>query len=117
MAISVQSITGTQAVSTTEWSLTSDSSSIASSTSEGLFQAMVDLNALAAGDVFYFKIYEKARTGDTQRLVKTYTFANAQADPNWVSPTIILGAGWDMTLTKGTTAADRTVNWRISAIS
>lgn len=116
MTITVESFTGSETVSTTEWSLTTDTSGPDADTTEGVFQAFIDLNALAAGDVFEFAVYEKVRTGDTQRVVYSAQFANAQAQPVWVSPTLILGVGWDMTLIK-ISGTDRTINWRISEIS
>lgn len=115
MTITVEAFTGTETISTTEHSLTTDSSGPDVDTTAGIFQAFLDLNALAAGDEFVFKVYEKVRTGDTQRLVYTATFAGAQATPIWVSPTLILGVGWDFTLTK-VSGTDRAINWRISKV-
>lgn len=112
MAISVTNYTGTEAVSTTEWSLTADSSSLGAVTTIGMYQAVLDLNALAAGDVFEFKLYEKARAADTQRLAISVQFANAQATPIWISPAVILGAGWEMSLKK-VSGTDRTITWSI----
>jgi len=116
MTITVEAFTGTETVGTTEHSLTTDTAGPDADTTAGVFQAFIDLNALAAGDEFEFKAYEKVRTGDTQRLVYTATFAGAQATPIWVSPTLILGVGWDMTLDK-VAGTDRAINWRISKIA
>lgn len=116
MTITVEAVTGTQSVSTTEHSLTTDTSGPDTDTTAGIYQAFLDLNALAAGDIFTFAVYEKVRTGDTQRKVYVASFANAQATPVWVSPTLILGVGWDMTIIK-TSGTDRTINWRISKVA
>ncbi len=116
MTITVEAITGTEGVTTTEWSLNNDSSTIATNSTAGIYQAFLDLNALAAGDVFEFKAYEKVRTGDSQRVVYQARFANAQGTPIWVSPTLVLGVGWDMTLKK-ISGTDRTINWRISKVA
>lgn len=116
MAITVEAFTGTETVSTTEWSMINDSSTIATNSTAGIYQAFVDLNALAAGDVFEFKCYEKARTGDTQRVVFSASFANAQGDPIFASPSLVLGVGWDMTLKK-ISGTDRLIVWRISKVA
>lgn len=116
MTITVEAFTGTETISTTEHSLTTDSGGPDVDTTAGIFQAFIDLNALAAGDEFIFRAYETVRTGDTQRLVYTATFAGAQATPIWVSPTLILGVGWDFTLDK-VAGTDRAINWRISKIA
>lgn len=116
MTITVEAFTGTETVGTTEHSMTTDTAGPDTDTTTGIFQAFVDLNAVAAGDVFEFKAYEKVRTGDTQRLVYSAQFAGAQAMPVWVSPTLVLGIGWDMTLKK-ISGTDRAINWRISQVS
>jgi len=116
MTITVEAFTGTETVSTTEHSLTTDTAGPDADTTSGIFQALVDLNAVAAGDVFEFKAYEKVRTGDTQRMIYSARFANTQAAPVWVSPTLVLGIGWDMTMKK-ISGTDRAINWRISKIA
>ncbi len=116
MTITVEAFTGTETISTTEHSLTTDTAGPDVDTTAGIFQAFLDLNALAAGDEFVFKVYEKVRTGDTQRLIYAATFRDAQGTPVWVSPQLILGVGWDMTLDK-VAGTDRAINWRISSVT
>ncbi len=113
MAITVEAYTGTETVGTTEHSMTTDTSGPDTDTNAGVYQAFLDLNALATGDEFEFKVYEKVRTGDTQRAVFSCRFAHAQSTPVWASPSLILGVGWDMTLKK-ISGTDRAINWRIS---
>ncbi len=117
MTITVAAFQGSETVSTTEHSLTTDTSGPDTETSDGIFQAFIDLSALAAGDVFTFTAYETVATsGGTQRKVYTATFAGAQGTPIWVSPTLILGVGWDMTLIKNS-GTDRSIVWRIAAVA
>jgi hypothetical protein len=116
MTITVEAFTGTETVGTTEHSLTTDTSGPDADTTTGVFQAFLDLNAVAAGDTFEFKVYEKVRTGDTQRRIYSATFTGAQGNPVWVSPTLVLGIGWDMTLKK-LAGTDRAINWRISKVA
>jgi hypothetical protein len=116
MTIGIADFTGTETVGTTEHSMTTDTSGPDADTTVGMFQACIDLNALAAGDVFEFKCYEKARSGDTQRLAFSAQFANAQAQPLWFSPALILGVGWDMTLKK-ITGTDRAIVWSIRGVT
>ena len=116
MAISVTNYTGTESISTTEHSMTTDTAGPDTDTTLGCFQAFIDFNAVAAGDVFEFRVYEKARAADTQRLVHYARIANVQACPIYASPTLILGAGWDMTLIKAT-GTDRTITWSIRGVT
>ena len=117
ITISAYAATATT-ISTVEWSMTDDSSGVSSSTAVGIYQAFIDLSALSSDDDFEFKTYETVPLGGTQRLVYSAYFSNAQATPNWVSPSLILGMGWDMTLTKSTTTAtSQIIPWRISSIT
>lgn len=117
MAIS-EAYAGSETVSTTEWSMTTDTSGPDVDTTDGIYQAFIDLNALAAGDIFEFRVYEKAQSGDTQRVYMMQSFNNAQGTDGagWISPSFILINGWDMTLKKNT-GTDRTITWSIRKVA
>ncbi len=44
----------------------------------GQYQCVVDVANLVLGETLTLKIYGKARTGDTERLIKEYGVTNAQ---------------------------------------
>lgn len=115
MAIS-EIYSGTETVSVTEWSMTTDTAGPDADTTDGVYQVFVDLNALAAGDLFEFKLYEKVLSSSTQRLVYSATFSGAQAAPVWVSPSFILLHGWDATLKK-LSGTDRAIDWSIRKVA
>jgi hypothetical protein len=108
--------TGTHTVSTTEWSLSTNTAGPDVDTNAGVYQAFIDLSALAAGDVFEFAVYEKAISGGTQRKVMVADFAGVQGSPVWVSPSLILVNGWDMTLIK-ISGTDRSIDFSIRRVS
>lgn len=86
-------------------------------TSDGVFQAFIDLNALADGDIYEFRIYEKVLSSSTQRCVLVETLANSQSfAPVFVSPSLILINGWDMTLLK-VAGTDRSLDWSIRKLA
>lgn len=118
MAITLEAYSGSKTVASTETTMTGAGSPdvLATQTDTGIFQAFIDLNALVAGDVFEFRVYEKAKTGGTQRTVFIASFANAQAAPVWASPSLVLGIGWEMTLKK-VSGIDRSIDWRISKVA
>jgi hypothetical protein len=116
MTITIEAVTGSESVGTTEHSMTTDTSGPDVDTTAGVFAALLDLNAVAAGDTFRFSVYEKCRTGDTQRLVYSAEFSGAQSAPLWASPSLLLGVGWDMTLKK-IAGTDRAITWRISKVA
>lgn len=107
---------GTETVTTTEWSITTDTAGPDAQTDDGVYQALLDLSALAAGDVFEFRAYEKVQAAGTQRGVFTASFAGAQHDPVWVSPTLVLLHGWDMTIKK-ISGTDRAIEFSVRRVS
>lgn len=101
---------GSNSVSTSELSLTLNSTTgvPAAKTDKGTISLVLDLNALAAGDQFEVKLYEKCRSSDTQRLVDHWVVTGAQAYPIFATPPLLLGEGWDFTIKK-ITGTDRTI--------
>jgi len=97
MAIS-EAYTGTESVGVTEHYLTTDTTGISAITTDGVFQLWLDVNDMVAADVLQIRIYEKCRTGDTQRIAAEWILRDVQSTPIWVSPSLILMNGWDMSL-------------------
>lgn len=107
--------TGSEAVSTTEHSMTTDTAGPDVDTTDGIFQIWLDLSDMVAGDELQIRVYEKVRSGDTQRIVYQSSLFGAQADPIWVSPSLILLHGWDATL--DAIAGTITVLWSIRQVA
>lgn len=110
-----QLYSGSHAVDTTEWSLTTDTSGPDADTTDGIFQVFLDLSDMIAGDQLQVRIYEKVRSGDTQRVIYEAILTGAQAQPIWVSPSLVLLHGWDVTC--DALAGTITVNWSIRQVS
>lgn len=115
MAIS-EPYSGTEAITSDEWSLTGDDTSIDTITTDGIYQFVLDLSALTVADTFEFKIYEKVRSADTQRVFYHAVFKGQHGSPIFVSPTFILLHGWDATLNK-VAGTDRTITWSIRSVA
>lgn len=105
-----------ETVTTTEWSLTTDTAGPDADTTDCIVQVFLDLNALIAGDQFRLRFYEKVASADTQRLVAEWYFDGAQAMPNFVSPSFIVGNGWDFTIIK-IAGTDRTITSSVRKIT
>ena len=92
-------ITGTEAISTTEWSLATDTSYDTgdAQTTEGFLSAVLDLSDMIAGDQLQIRIYEKATSSSTQRVVYEAILTGAQSFPIWYSPALPVMHGWDVT--------------------
>jgi hypothetical protein len=104
---------GIETVTTTEWSMTTDTAGPDADTTDGVFQLWVDLAAMASTDEFRIRVYEKVRSAGTQRIAYDATVVGAQPFP-FVTPALILLHGWDMTIIK-VSGTDRSIEWSIRA--
>jgi len=99
MAISL--FTGdTVTTSSTEFSLVSGAaynSGTTFSTSDGVYQLFLDTSDMAVGEEVQVRIYEKVRSGDTQRIVYQVNLFGPQSS-GYVFPALVLMHGWDMTV-------------------
>lgn len=107
-----QLYSGTASVGATEWSCTTNTAGPDADTTAGVFQTFIDVSDMIAGDQLQITIYEKARSGDTQRIVYRSLLTGPQSEPIWTSPALMLMHGWDVTLltVAGTSI---TVNWSV----
>lgn len=106
---------GTEAIGATEWSCTTDTAGPDADTTDGVFQVFLDVSDMVAGDQLQIRVYEKVRSGDSQGIVYEALLTGAQSQPIWVSPSLILLHGWDVTL--DALAGTITVNWSIRQVA
>jgi len=59
---------GTETVSTTEWSLTTDTAGPDTATDDAKVSCTLDLANLANGDTYRWRAYEKTLSGDSQDI-------------------------------------------------
>ena len=103
-------------ISTTEYSLPNNSTSLTPITADGVYQLFLDLSALTATEEYLLKIYEKVQSAGTQRVVDQVTFIGTQYPAHYVYPVaLVLLHGWDMTMDK-IAGTDRAIAWSIRAI-
>ena len=115
MAIS-EAYSGSETVSTTEHSLTTDTAGPDADTTDGIYQVFIDFNALVAGDQYQVRVYEKVLSSSTQRIVDEWTINGPLSAPVWVSPCLILIHGWDITIDK-IAGADAAIDWSIRKVA
>jgi hypothetical protein len=115
MAIT-EAYSGSAAIGATEYSAPNNANYSAGSaiTDDGVYQVFLDTSDMVAGDQLVVKIYEKCRAVDTQRDIYESTLTGTMTD-TWVSPSLILLHGWDVTLTA--TSGTITVNWSIRKVA
>lgn len=102
-------------ISTTEYSLTNDSTTIAAQTQDAVISIWIDCANMAAGDEYEIAYYEKVVTGGTARRVVLANLIGAQPDP-YVLHGLQVGHGWDVTMDK-IAGADRSFTWTIRAVT
>ena len=105
-------------ISTSEYSLPADTTSgvPTSQTADGIYQVFIDFGAMAAGDQYRVRLYEKTDSGGTQRLVEEWILTGVQSKPMFIIPSIILGEGWDITVLR-LAGSDRSIRWSIRSIA
>lgn len=114
MAIS-EAYTGTQtAVVSTEHTLNTTTPE----TTDGIYQLFVDVANLAAGDALEIRVKEKVVSAGSSRVIFASILVGAQGADSaaWVSPSLILLHGWDMTI-KQTAGTARTFPWSIRKVA
>lgn len=116
MAIT-EAYANTQAIDTTEWSLTGDDNTIDAITADGVYQVFLDVSDMVTGDELQIRIYEKVQAADTQRVVYQSNLVGPQSPPIWVSPSLVLMNGWDVTLDQIAGTTGITVTWSIRKVA
>lgn len=87
-------------VGATELSIVSGTTSLQTVTDDGVYQLWIDAYAMAKGDEFKIRLYEKVEaTGGTKKVFASWSLLGAQTEV-FVTPTFILLHGWDMTIQK-----------------
>lgn len=101
MAVISEAFANTQTIATadTEHSLPRDAAydSAQPQTTDGVYQIFLDLADMITGDELQIRIYEKVRASLTQRIVYQSNLVGPQSPPVWVSPSLMLIHGWDVT--------------------
>jgi hypothetical protein len=105
---------GTEAVGATEWSLTTDTAGPDTDTTAGVFQVFLDTSDMVLGDQLRIRVYEKVRSATAQRIIYEAILTGTMAD-TWVSPSLILLHGWDVTCQA--IAGTITVEWSIRQVA
>jgi hypothetical protein len=105
MAVSVNTNGSQTAVIGTEHTL-------ATITTAGIFQFVVDTSNLANGDAVELRIYLKPAAGGTEQLTYYTAFGNAQGQPMKTSLMVPSPISWRATL-KQTTGTGRVFPWAV----
>lgn len=87
-------------VNSSELSIISGTTTLATDTTDGVYQLWIDPGNMAKGDEYRIRCYEKVEgTGGTKKVFTSWSLLGAQAE-NFPSPTFILINGFDFTIQK-----------------
>ncbi len=103
-------------IGASEYSLTNDSTSIATKTDTGFVTLLLDCANMAAGDEFEIAKQEKAVSGGTQRRTILSNLVGAQTPIIFETPPFFVGVGWDITVKK-IAGTDRAFTWTIRSVT
>lgn len=88
---------------------------LATVTDARVLQSALDFNASVNGttpDLFEVRVYGKARSSDTERLIKCWSLIGAQTEILFITPPLISPHSYKLTL-KQTQGTGRAVPWAI----
>lgn len=101
-------------IGATEYSLPANSTTLAAQTDDCVLQVWIDFDAMAAGDEYRIRVYEKINAGTARTVIDTRVSGD-QSTP-WVSPSLIVGDGWDVTVQK-ISGTDRSIPWSLRKLT
>lgn len=83
---------------------------------DGVYQALFELNNLAAGDEYRIRVWDAISSAGTVRIVEEWVISGAQSAPLWATPSLILLHKWDFSIAK-LAGTDRTIAWSIRKVA
>ena len=99
MAVTEAYVISSVTVGATELSIVSGTTTLQSVAVAGAYQLVVDGATMAKGDEYRVKIYEKANSAGTKRVLAQWSLQGVQTEL-FCTPTFMLMHGFDMTIQK-----------------
>jgi hypothetical protein len=117
MALDLTTFASNATIGATERSIPSDTTTgvPVSRTEDGVYQLVLDVSAIAAGDQFRIQVYE-AVNGGTQRVAGPPWILDGPVSPVQIFDIGMLGDAWDVTLKK-LAGTDRAIRWSLRRVS
>jgi hypothetical protein len=104
-------------IGTTEFFLAANSTTQGSGQStDAVVQLFLDLNNLAAGDLYRIRCYDAISSGGTARAIWEDTVTGPVGTPIYATPSLIVLHKWDFSLAK-LSGTDRSIAWSIRTAS
>lgn len=107
---SITEFAGSTTIGATEYSLTNNSTTLASQVIDGIVQGWIDFSNLSGSDLYVFRVYEKVRSSSSQGVA--YEGYASAGSGRVTLPSLMLKHGWDVTVQK-ITGTDRSIEWSV----
>ncbi len=113
-----QIFSGSGLIANTEWSLSTNTAGPDFQNSSGVYQVFINTSGLLTGDEYTIKLYERTTNINGDLALPTYinVLVGPQNPPIWVSPSLILGNLWDITMVNSGVPG-RNIFWSIRQAS
>lgn len=102
-------------IGATEYSLTNNSTVIASQTTDAIVSLWIDVANMAAGDEYQVALYEKVTAAGSQRKTVLANLIGAQPEP-FITAAWQVGNGFDFSLQK-IAGTDRAFSWSVRGVT
>jgi len=98
LAVGSELYSGTSAIGSAEWSLSTDSAGPDVDTTAGSYQLFLDLFDMVSADELQITMYEKGHSAGSQAISYRVPLLGKRPFPMWASPAFMLMHGWDFAL-------------------
>lgn len=117
MAITISAYSGALTVGATETSLVAGAVGSGTATNTCSLQAVIDTKNLIDASKYEIRIRRQTTSTSTKGVCFYDTFGNANpVEPEYVTPSIIVGHAWDVTLINVGTATDVSIPYSLDTI-
>jgi len=114
-----QQFSGSGLIANVEWSLTTNTAGPDfANNGSGVYQIFVNASGMLLGDLYTIKVYERTTNiaGDLALPVFDQSLSGPVVPPVWVTPSLILGNLWDVTMVNSGVPG-RNIFWSIRRAS
>lgn len=108
-------VNNSASIGTTEFWLASNSTSKTDQTDDALLQVWIDFAAMAAADIYEYRVVEKVNAGTQRNVIGPHRIVGVQSTPLIVTG-LIVGDGWEVGVKK-ISGTDRTIAWSLRKVT
>lgn len=113
MAITL--VNNSATIGVTEFWLASNSTTKTDQTEDAILQVWIDFGAMAAGDVYEWRVVEKVNAGTQRNAIEPQRLLGTQSSPVIITG-LVVGDGWEIGVKK-ISGTDRSIAWSLRKVT